>query len=90
MGHLQGEIEEPTPSKLRIPSYQGSSSAENREESLEELITCPMTYYVRFFCGFDNWIIAHTVSTQHYKWYSGVVEVVDVAETTDEYWKGVI
>ena len=48
VGHLQGEMEEPTPSKLRVPLYQGSSSAENWEESLEELITCPMTYYVRF------------------------------------------
>ena len=38
-------------------------------------------------CGFDNQIIAHAVRTQRYKQYSG--GSVDVAETTDGYWKAV-
>ena len=34
--------------------------------TLEELITCPVTYMCGFMCGFDNRIIAHTVRTQRY------------------------
>ena len=38
-------------------------------------------------CGFDNRIIAHPVRIQCYKWYSGVVGVLDLVETTDRHWK---
>ena len=37
--------------------------------------------------GFDNRIIAHAVRIHHYKWYLGVVGVLDLTETTDWHWK---
>ena len=36
----------------RLASYPGSSPAEKRGESLEELITCPVTYYAWFYAWF--------------------------------------
>ena len=35
-----------------VASYPGSSPAEKRGESLEELIMCPATYYVWFYAWF--------------------------------------
>ena len=35
-----------------IASYPGSSPAEKRGESLEDLITCPVTYYAWFYAWF--------------------------------------
>ena len=37
-----------SPLKIHLASYPGSSPAEKREESLEDLITCPVTYYAWF------------------------------------------
>ena len=37
---------------LFIASYPGSSPTEKRGESLEELITCPVTYYAWFYVWF--------------------------------------
>ena len=37
---------------LCVASYPGSSPTEKRGDSLEELITCPMTYYAWFYAWF--------------------------------------
>ena len=62
-------------SRQNIASYPGSSPGEKWGESLEDLIMCPVPYYVWFF---DNQIIAHAVRTD-----TAVVVVLNVTETTD-------
>ena len=64
---LQQQIEEHTVCAcvcmcICVASYPGSSLAEKRGESLEELITCLVMYYAWFYTWFDNRIIAHAIS----------------------------
>ena len=75
----------------KIASYPGSSPAEKRGESLEELITCPVTYYGRFYACMV--LIIELLPTQSVVLSvkrvmsadTAVVAVLDVAETTDRH-----
>ena len=68
-----------------LASYPGSSPAEKREESLEDIIMCPVTYCV-WFCVILVIELMPTQSVLRCCWSSGSV---DVAETTDGQWKAI-